>query len=155
MKPMHHKKKAVTVWLKQREHAVRHLYDCGLSRELGIQGRQQHGQPAGLRCDPSGSLNLASCSSWCRRVICLLSNSPGRVSTSAPLRISSISRPEGTSFQLLPSDMSQAFTMQCQACPRVQKCRRPCMYSRAGACCSHKSSFAGLLIKAMFSLQCA
>ena len=49
--------------------------------------------PAGERWWPWGSGNLASCSSWCRRTTCCAPSSAGAMSGSAPLRISSTSRP--------------------------------------------------------------
>mmetsp|Transcript_10824 Transcript_10824/g.25721 ORF Transcript_10824/g.25721 Transcript_10824/m.25721 type:complete len:332 (+) Transcript_10824:483-1478(+) len=49
--------------------------------------------PAGLRCLLSGSLNRASCSSWCRRTTWRSSSSRGGISGVTPLRISSMSRP--------------------------------------------------------------
>ena len=49
--------------------------------------------PAGLRWSLSGSLNLASWSSWCRATVCLLVRFFGGMSSSTPPRISAISRP--------------------------------------------------------------
>lgn len=48
---MHHEEGGDCM-VETEKHAVRHLYDCGLSRGLGIQDRkhwQTGGQPAGLR----------------------------------------------------------------------------------------------------------
>lgn len=56
-------------------------------------GVERSKAPAGLRWSLSGSLNLASWSSWCRATVCLLVRFCGGMSSSTPPRISAISRP--------------------------------------------------------------
>ena len=56
--------------------ARRAVQGSSTARQLRSRGwlRFWPGSPAGLRCEPSGSGNLTSCSSWCRRTTCRARN---------------------------------------------------------------------------------